>query len=128
VWNHSLTTVPSYIDEIRKAGGKAMTVLDCNVVNCSYNEDNSCKRKDIHVEGAMAKCPSETSCGSFVPRGCHCGSNKMGEVSKDTDVLCEAVECKFNESKMCAARHIGISGGHADSMRETECGSFECCR
>ena len=42
-----------------------MTKLDCNVVNCSYNEDNCCRREDIHVEGMKAKMPSETSCGSF---------------------------------------------------------------
>lgn len=102
-----------------------MTVLDCNVVNCSYNEDNSCKRQDIQVEGSNAKTPSETSCGSFAPRGCGCGVNTMGEAKKDTEVACEASECKFNENKKCSASHIGISGGHADSVRETECGSFQ---
>ncbi len=104
-----------------------MTVLDCNVVNCAYNEDNSCRRQDIHVEGTQARVPSETSCGSFTPRGCGCGVNSMGGPRKDTDILCEAVGCRFNESKKCSAKHIGISGGHADNVRETECGSFECC-
>lgn len=104
-----------------------MTVLDCNVVNCTYNEDNSCRRKDIHVEGTQAKVPSETCCGSFAAKGCGCASNRLGDAEKSTDVLCEAVECKFNESRMCAAKHIGIAGGHADNVRETECGSFECC-
>ena len=104
-----------------------MTVLDCNVVNCTYNEDNCCKRKDIHVEGTQARTPSETSCGSFAPKGCRCGSNMVGEAEKNTDVLCEAVQCRFNESKKCSAQHIGIAGGHADSNSETECGSFRCC-
>ena len=54
-----------------------MTKLDCNVVNCSYNEDNCCRREDIHVEGMKAKMPSETSCGSFAARGCGCATNKM---------------------------------------------------
>lgn len=27
-----------------------MTKLDCNVVNCSYNADNCCRRTDIQVE------------------------------------------------------------------------------
>ena len=86
-----------------------MTKLDCNVVNCSYNEDNCCRREDIHVEGMKAKMPSETSCGSFA-----------------ANVACDATECKFNREKACSASHIGISGGHADSCKETECGSFEC--
>ena len=102
-----------------------MTVLDCNVVNCTYNEDNCCRRQDVHVEGTQAKTPSETRCGSFAPKGCGCGTNSVGAPEKATNVLCEAVECKFNESKNCAAQHIGIAGGHADSVRETECGSFE---
>ena len=28
-----------------------MTKLDCNVVSCSYNDDNCCSRQDILVEG-----------------------------------------------------------------------------
>ena len=32
-----------------------MTKLDCNVVNCSYNADNCCRRTDIQVEGTQAK-------------------------------------------------------------------------
>ncbi len=103
-----------------------MTKLDCNVVNCSYNADNCCKRGDIHVEGIQAKTPSETCCGSFAPKGCGCGSNSTQEAKKDTNVLCDACECRFNESKKCTAGHIGIAGGHADSCRETECGSFSC--
>ena len=114
-----------------------MTKLDCNVVNCSYNESNCCRREDIQastcgrsaamqVEGMQAKTPSETSCGSFAAKGCGCATNKMGEPEKDTNVACEATECKFNREKACCASHIGIAGGHADTSRETECGSFEC--
>jgi hypothetical protein len=102
-----------------------MTKLDCNVVNCSYNEDNCCKRTDIRVEGSLAKTPSETSCGSFAPRGCGC-ANSAGTAEKNTQVACDACECKFNRSRECSASHIGIAGGHADSSRETECGSFSC--
>ena len=46
-----------------------MTKLDCNVVNCSYNADNCCRRTDIQVEGTQAKTSSETCCGSFAPKG-----------------------------------------------------------
>lgn len=52
-----------------------MTKLDCNVVSCSYNDDNCCSRQDILVEGTQAKTSSETCCGSFAPKGCGCGSN-----------------------------------------------------
>ncbi len=102
-----------------------MTKLDCNVVNCAYNDDNCCKRTDIHVEGIRAETPSETCCGSFAPKGCGC-SNSTQKAEKNTDVLCDACECHFNDHEKCAADHIGIVGGHADSCRETECGSFAC--
>lgn len=101
-----------------------MTKLDCNVVNCAYNTENCCKRSDICVEGEDAGSPSATCCGSFAPKGCGCATNSTGCVCKDTDVKCEAVECMYNNSRMCHANHIGISGGHADRMRETECASF----
>jgi hypothetical protein len=104
-----------------------MTKLDCNVVNCSYNEDNCCKRTDIQIDGTQAKTPSETSCRSFAPRGCGCtNSVHVAEAVKETQVSCEACDCKFNRQQKCSASHIGISGGHADSSRETECASFAC--
>lgn len=103
-----------------------MTILDCNVVNCTYNKDKNCRRQDIHVEGGQAKTSSETCCGSFVNKSCDCGSNCDCDASKETDVLCEACDCKFNDDRKCSAAHIGISGGHADSTSETECGSFQC--
>jgi hypothetical protein len=103
-----------------------MTQLDCNVVNCSFNEDNCCKRTDIQVEGTQAKNASDTCCGSFVARGCGCASNAAGEPAKGTNVACDACECKFNRNHECSASHIGIAGGHADTSRETECGSFDC--
>ena len=101
-----------------------MTKLDCNVVNCSYNADNCCKRTDIQVEGVKATTPSETSCGSFAPRGCGCHDCHIEGPKKETKVSCEAAECRFNREQECSAEHIGIAGGHADSSRETECGSF----
>ena len=93
-----------------------MTKLDCNVVNCSYNADNCCRRTDIQVEGTQAKTSSETCCGSFAPKGCGCQSCHTTDVKKDTTVSCEACECKFNEDHACHAGHIGISGGHAGDL------------
>lgn len=102
-----------------------MTKLDCNVVNCSYNKDACCVRKNIEVEGEAARFASETCCGSFEQKRGNCCSCDIAEqVSKDTDVSCDAIECRFNKSHKCSANHIGISGRHADSMRETECASF----
>jgi hypothetical protein len=105
-----------------------MTKLDCNVVNCSYNEDSCCKRTDIQIDGSKAKSPSETSCRSFAPKGCNCSNSAgSGKAEKNTAVSCTACDCKYNQKNSCSASHIGIAGGHADSSRETECQSFSCC-
>ncbi len=103
-----------------------MTILDCSVVNCAYNRDNSCRKDGIQVEGQDAHVTSETCCGSFAPKGCGCAENSAGCACKETEVRCEAAECKYNHSEKCAAEHISIAGGHADTCRETECASF-CC-
>lgn len=104
-----------------------MTRLDCNVVNCAFNNNNCCRRSEIDVQGRDAKMASETSCGSFSAKGCECTvANSNGCGCKETEVKCEATECKYNGSHRCMATHIGISGGHADCVRETECASFAC--
>lgn len=103
-----------------------MTNLDCNVVNCVYNDNNSCKLSRIDVQGKDAQFSSETSCGSFSCKDCGCAVNSACEAKKETDVCCNAVECRFNKDKHCSAKHIGIAGGHAGSVNETECASFTC--
>ena len=45
-----------------------MTRLDCSVVNCTYNKDDSCCKDNIHVGGKNAKVTDETSCESFRER------------------------------------------------------------
>jgi hypothetical protein len=105
-----------------------MALLDCDVTNCTYNADRSCKRADISVEGKDACTSSETCCGSFSPRGCDCtASNVSCNCEKETRVQCEASECAYNRQHQCTAGNIGISGGQlADSSQETCCGSFVC--
>lgn len=101
-----------------------MTKLDCNVVKCSYNQEHSCKRDAIQIMGEGAHYASETCCNSFSQSDC-CGcKNDMSQLSKDTDVKCNALECRFNKENHCTAKHIGITGSHADKVSETECASF----
>ena len=108
-----------------------MTYLDCSVKGCAYNnEDGCCCKGDIKVEGREAKEATSTCCGSFKERGSRGGAcNALKEVSKETDVACEASHCRFNKNEKCHADHIGIAGAGACTCGETECASFECnCR
>lgn len=108
-----------------KDGGRIMTNLDCNVVGCSYNNNNSCRRDNITIGGSQAQKSSETVCKSFSPKGTNTLVNACGGAKKQTNVACDAVNCKFNQSKECSAEHIGVAGRHAVTNGETECGSFE---
>ena len=109
-----------------------MTLLDCNVVNCAYNEDNSCKRSEITVQGTDARKNPETCCGSIEKMGCGCTKDGATNTTscnckKNTQVACEAVECVYNKEKECTAGSINIAGGQmAEAVRETCCGSFIC--
>ena len=97
-----------------------MTLLDCAVTGCAYNEDRCCCKGDIKVEGSEAVHQNETCCGSFVERGeKNCGCNVKEHESKKIDVACEACNCTFNENKKCSADHIGIAGGNACSCGES---------
>lgn len=104
-----------------------MTLLDCSVTSCAYNEDRCCCKGDIKVDGKDAVHNDETCCGSFKERRGEAGRNAEGRISKMIDVACEACKCKFNEDEKCSADHIGIAGGDACSCGETECASFCCC-
>ena len=97
-----------------------MTLLDCAVTGCAYNEDRCCCKGNIKVEGSEAVHQNETCCGSFVERGeKSCGCNVKEHESKKIAVACEACNCTFNENKKCSANHIGIAGGNACSCGET---------
>lgn len=103
-----------------------MTILDCSVTGCIYNEANCCHKGSIKVEGEDAKECEDTCCGSFVERGDKCTKNVTKDAPKNIDVSCCATNCVFNKAEKCDAEHIGIAGGDACNCRDTECASF-CC-
>ena len=103
-----------------------MTLLDCSVVSCSYNENKMCKRENITVGGREANKPSETVCESFCPKGTNTMTNMDSKGPKrETNIACTAVTCRYNANKKCTAGQIQIAGIHAMTNGETECGSFE---
>lgn len=59
-----------------------MTILDCSVTGCMYNEANCCHKGNIKVEGEDAKESEDTCCGSFAERGDRCAKNVTGDAPK----------------------------------------------
>lgn len=102
-----------------------MPVLDCSVKSCFYNSDNKCSLDSIKVEGKSADYSDDTACGSYRLRAGEQTTNACcGKAKTALQVACSANKCVFNESNMCKAEHIGIAGGNADTMDDTECASF----
>lgn len=90
-----------------------------------YNGNRCCSKGDIVVNGKDAKVNRETACDSFKERKGEQATNAANSMSKDIAIICEAINCRFNDNKNCKAEHISIAGGNACSSTETECASFD---
>lgn len=100
-----------------------MPILDCSVKTCTYNKENSCCLNNIKVDGQQAGTERETRCSSFQKATETAKSHAM-EPSMELMVNCDAVNCTFNEQRVCRAGHIGIAGSAAQHADQTECASF----
>ena len=102
-----------------------MTRLDCNVTTCLHNADNCCCKNAIIVEGQDANKRCDTCCGSYDENKDGSFRNMFKTPENRLEVVCEAVNCIYNEDRRCSAEHIDISGKNASASRETECASFK---
>lgn len=100
-----------------------MNNLMCSVNTCTYNENNLCCRESIKVGGKNTITANFTSCESF--------RRKEGQLNNDVQspnnllsVVCEAINCKYNNEKICEAKSISIEGSYALSDIQTECATF----
>ena len=100
-----------------------MPILDCSVKTCTYNKDNCCCLKNIKVDGQQAETERETRCSSF-QKATESAKNSAKDPSMELVVDCDAVNCTFNEQRVCHAGHIGIAGSRAERADQTECASF----
>lgn len=103
-----------------------MPELKCGVVTCVHNKQNYCELDSIEVVGSSAQVSEQTSCGSFVEKKGEQYSNAMsGTASPTSDIVCQAVECKYNDSHKCYAGKISVTGTDACKTEETECATFK---
>ena len=102
-----------------------MTKLGCSVTTCLHNADLCCCKNQITVEGKDAKTADCTCCGSFNEKSGDSFKNACHTPNTHLDVKCEAVNCVYNEKKICRADNIGIAGNGATSANQTECATFK---
>ena len=104
-----------------------MTKLQCHVIHCSSNKDQCCCRPDIQVDGDSACVCDQTCCLSFSPKSA--GQNaRCSGCRPQTAIDCEARRCVYNETGVCQAERVRVSGckDHVCSRQETECSTFIC--
>lgn len=102
-----------------------MPALVCSAQNCVYNNAMYCSKGDIKVGGENATVCQDTCCESFTERRHESAKSSMGTPSTHIDIKCEATHCKYNENRVCNAKHVDISGAAAREYEETECVTFD---
>lgn len=102
-----------------------MTVLECSVSTCVHNEDKKCCKNAIMVEGHDAVSKDATRCDSFDKRN-EGVANEFRTPDPKVEIQCRAVNCVYNDNKICKATVVGVVGHTADSSEQTECATFKC--
>ena len=102
-----------------------MPELKCGVVTCVHNVKNYCELDSIEVVGNSAQRPEQTSCGSFAERKGEQYGNSTRDVKAESNIVCQAEECKYNEQRKCYAGKISVMGTDACRVEETECATFK---
>jgi hypothetical protein len=101
-----------------------MTLLDCAVTGCAYNEDRCCCKGNIKVEGSEAVHQNETCCGSFEENRGGLFKNLFKTPESKLEVECDVANCLYNDDHQCRAERITIAGDGAMAVGQTECASF----
>lgn len=92
-----------------------MKNLKCNANKCVYNKNCECFAGKINVDGSMAVKTSDTYCATFRENehssfsshaGCCCHQDHLVGTS---EIRCEALNCKYNENKLCLAPSVQIN-------------------
>lgn len=106
--------------------------LGCNAVKCSYNLDYLCTADKIDVKGSNATTSEYTDCGTFTQKNIDNRNPnseiksvfKSNEGKMSPEIICDAMQCRFNSDKHCTSNNVMIKGQGAESAKSTECETF----
>jgi hypothetical protein len=104
--------------------GDAMAEIKCTVTNCYFNKKLGCTASYLTVNGRNADESRSTSCHTFIEQKPGLRSS-VDEPRGNTDILCAAVKCVYNESERCQADDIIVNGKNASVPEETCCSTFK---
>lgn len=91
-----------------------MKNLKCNAEKCVYNKNRECFAGKINVDGTMAMTTADTYCATFRENEGHTFSSNASCCHQDhavgtDEIKCEAVNCIYNEHKLCKAPSVQIN-------------------
>ena len=101
-----------------------MTRLECTVASCVHNSEKCCCKQGILVEGVNARESCDTCCGSFEENRGGLFKNLFKTPETRLQVVCDVLNCLYNDDHQCRAERISILGDGARAVGQTECGSF----
>ncbi|MGH4119376.1 DUF1540 domain-containing protein [Clostridium sp.] len=114
--------------------------LSCTATNCVNNMSGICSASTINVFGSNAHSSEKTQCETFAEKGIKnalanvLNNNIVGEfqqvfnsesIMMSPSIRCNATSCMHNESNLCAADNVMISGIGAITSGRTECETFK---
>jgi len=100
--------------------------IECNVSNCSHNQENSCYANRVNIGGKSSNNNKQTCCGSFLNRLLYSDltSNVISGGACES-LLCYVKSCKHNSNSLCEMEQIQVAGVEASMYDKTNCDSFE---
>ena len=103
-----------------------MIKINCNVENCSHNKSGVCYSNRVNIEGNGAKDNNSTCCASFLDKRHYSTLTNNTNSNGSCDCLvCDVVNCKYNDNKLCTADSISVSGNNVNVYIETNCDTFK---
>lgn len=111
-----------------------MPKIKCEVSQCKYNNDSSCLKNTIDIDGIDSKCKSDTYCSSFEYKEKSSFNYEFATLGKKespkTEVYCDVVQCVFEKGQKCYADKIEIKNlpnknAQLSNSLITHCYTFE---
>lgn len=106
-----------------------MTLVGCNVNNCTHNINGNCYATKVSVNGKKARTSNNTCCSSFINESnSNNFTNSTLENNQRNYLNCNVKTCVNNAGNICALKDVAITSNadNASLSSHTYCGSFRC--
>jgi len=104
-----------------------MPRINCDVTNCSHNDERICYANIINVGGKSARSDSDTCCVSFLDSAVYSNlSNNINQKGSPCfGIGCNVHTCVYNSNNLCEADSIHVNGNNVNLYTETNCETFK---